>query len=431
MTTHGCGDPFFHLEFIEICFKITLMENQKLYVVMVGLPARGKSTIANRLKENLTKDSIKTRIFNNGALRRRLDLKNTSFAEFYDPKNTEGAALRERIALMNLERANRYLANHGQVAILDATNVSIKRRNKITSLLKGPPLLFIECINDDPEILTASILRKIAHAEFNHFEKKAAIQNFRRRIDYYKTIYTPVREGRNFIKLDSLNNQIIQEELVDDIPYYDRIRDFLMTDSVKSLFLIRHGETYFNLENRIGGDSGLTGGGKAQAKSLAVYFKNKKIPVIFTSNKKRTIQTAQPIKELQENCTIIQFGEFNEIDSGICECMSYKEIRKQMPDVYSARKRDKYNYIYPKGEGYISMKGRIDMGIKKALYLSSNSDNIMIIGHQAVNRMILSHFLYRRPEDVPYIYIPQDKFYHIVATQNKKLFQLKRYNISS
>jgi broad specificity phosphatase PhoE len=107
--------------------------------------------------------------------------------------------------------------------------------------------------------------------------------------------------------------------------------------------------------------------------------------------------------------------------------MSYKEIREQMPDVYSARKRDKYKYIYPKGEGYISMKSRIDMGIKKALYLSSNSDNIMIIGHQAVNRMILSHFLYRRPEDVPYIYIPQDKFYHIVATQDKKLFQLKRF----
>jgi broad specificity phosphatase PhoE len=74
------------------------------------------------------------------------------------------------------------------------------------------------------------------------------------------------------------------------------------------------------------------------------------------------------------------------------------------------------------------MKSRIDTGIKKALYLSSNSDNIMIIGHQAVNRMILSHFLYRRPGDVPYIYIPQDKFYHIVATQDKKLFQLKKYN---
>jgi len=73
------------------------------------------------------------------------------------------------------------------------------------------------------------------------------------------------------------------------------------------------------------------------------------------------------------------------------------------------------------------MKDRIDRGIKKAIYLSGVSQNIMIIGHRAVNRMILAHFLYRRTEDVPYTYIPQDKFYHIVATQNKKLFELKRF----
>jgi broad specificity phosphatase PhoE len=98
-----------------------------------------------------------------------------------------------------------------------------------------------------------------------------------------------------------------------------------------------------------------------------------------------------------------------------------------MPHVYIRRKEDKFNYIYPGGEGYATMKQRIDSGIKKALYLSSNSQNVMIVGHRAVNRMILSHFLFRRKEDVPYSYIPQDKFYHIVATQNKKLFQLKKY----
>jgi len=98
-----------------------------------------------------------------------------------------------------------------------------------------------------------------------------------------------------------------------------------------------------------------------------------------------------------------------------------------MPEIYRARKENKYGYVYPGGEGYASMKERIDKGIKKALYLSGASGNIMIIGHRAVNRMILSHFLYRREEDVPYIYIPQDKYYHIVATQNKKLFQLKAF----
>ena len=251
--------------------------------------------------------------------------------------------------------------------------------------------------------------------------------SFRKRINYYNAIYSPIRNHRNFVKLDSLNNQITQEKLVDEIPNYERIRDCLVTDSVKSLFLIRHGETHFNLEDRIGGDSSLTKGGIVQAEALAAYFENKQIPIIFTSEKKRTIQTAEPIKALQKNCAIMPLQEFNEIDSGICECMSYDEIREKRPDVYGARKRDKYNYIYPEGEGYVTMRQRIDRGIKKTLYLSSNSNNIMIIGHRAVNRMILSHFLYRRPEDVPYIYIPQDKFYHIVATQDKKLFQLKKY----
>ena len=403
------------------------MEDRKLYIIMVGLPARGKSTIATKLKENLVKDDIKTRIFNNGDVRRRLARDNTSGPEFYHPKNKEGMAFREKIALLNLDRAKNYLSNKGQVAVLDATNVSLRRRDKIINFLRGHILLFIECINEDQEILEASILRKITLPEFHKMKKDEAIQSFKQRIHYYDTIYSPIGNERNFVKLNSLYNQIIQEEIVDDIPYYDRIRDFLVTDTVKNLFLIRHGETYFNLEDRIGGDSGLTKNGRAQARALAAYFKNKKIPVIFTSRKKRTIQTAEPIKRLQDNCMIISLEEFNEIDSGVCECMSYEEIRKKMPHVYSTRKGNKYNYIYPKGEGYVSMKERIDTGIKKALYLSRDSANIMIIGHRGVNRMILSHFLYRRTEDVPYIYIPQDKFYHIVATQDKKLFQLKKY----
>lgn len=394
---------------------------------MVGLPARGKSTIAKKLKENLEKDNIKTRIFNNGDLRRRLSGDETWRPEFYDPTNKEGFALREKIALININGAQKYLSNKGQVAILDATNVSQSRREKIGAILKNHPQLFIECINDDEDILEASILRKISLSEFNKLDTQTAISIFKQRIDYYDSIYSHLKNERNFVKLHSLNNQIMEEEIRQDIPFYSRIRDFLVTDTVKNMFLIRHGETYFNLEDRIGGDSDLTDKGKAQAQALALHFKTKTIPFIFTSKMKRTIQTAEPIRQLQKDCTIIALEEFDEIDSGICECMSYEEIRREMPQVYSRRKEDKYNYVYPKGEGYVSMKKRIDMGIKKALYLASNSQNIMIVGHQAANRMILSHFLYRRTEDVPYIYIPQDKYYHIIATQDKKLFQLRRY----
>jgi broad specificity phosphatase PhoE/predicted kinase len=403
------------------------MENNKLYIVMVGLPARGKSTTATKIKEDLKNDAIKTMIFNNGDLRRKLITNNTSIAEFYDPKNKEGLNAREKIALINIERAQKYLRRGGNVAILDATNASLKRRKKIQDMLNDHPILFIECINNNEEILNASIQRKTETPEFKYMTREESLNTFKRRISYYANIYIPLKKELNFIKLDSLNKKVMQEEIRDNIPYYDQIRDFLATDTVKHLYLIRHGETYFNLENRIGGDSELTENGRSQGKALADYFGTKEIPLIFTSEKKRTIQTAEPIKALQKKCTIIPLTEFNEIDSGICESMSYEEIRADMPQVYNARKKDKYNYTYPKGEGYATMKERIDLGINKVLYLSDTAKNIMIIGHRAANRMILSHFLFRREEDVPYIYIPQDKFYYISVTQNRKLFQLKKY----
>lgn len=403
-------------------------KDEKLYIVMVGLPSQGKSTIAYRLKDIFTKNDIPTRIFNNGQLRRRYArLKNTWAADFFHPANTEATELRKRFAIINMNWARKYVNSKGQVAVLDATNVSQERRNLIYERLNDHPILFIECINEDEEIVDMSITQKVKAPEFGGLDEAHAIGEFKRRIEYYRMIYSPLGKERNYIRMDSLHNRILEEKLTDQLPLYSRIRDCLVTDVVKSLFLIRHTETYFNVEDRIGGDSDLTPKGIEQAHALARFFRNKKISYIFTSEKKRTIQTAEPIRALQQDCTIVPLKEFNEIHSGICEGMSYDEIQRFMPDVYSARKADKYHYTYPGGEGYNSMKERIKIGIKKAFYLNRKPDNIMIIGHRAVNRMILSHFLYRRQEDVPYIYVPQDKFYHIVATQDRKVFELKKY----
>ena len=394
---------------------------------MVGLPARGKSTIATKLKACLMNESIEARVFNNGNLRRSMITNNTSYARFFDANNNEAFAIREKVALQNMENAQRFLSRNGNVAILDASNISRERRKKIQAKLSDYPLLFIECINDDEDILNASIQRKINLDEFGHLTKDEAAKSFNERISYYKSIEEHLERENNYIRLDSLLNRIINEEQSDSIPYYEQIRDFLTANTVENFYLIRHGATYYNLEDRIGGDSSLTDKGKEQAKGLADYFKNIKIPLIFTSSKKRTYETALPIKETQKDCTIIKLSEFDEIDSGICECMSYDEIKERMPRVHSERKKDKYNYIYPRGEGYVSMQKRITRGIKKALYLSNPGDNIMIVGHRAVNRMILSHFLFRREEDVPFIYMPQDKFYYISITQSKKHFELKKF----
>jgi broad specificity phosphatase PhoE/predicted kinase len=403
-------------------------KDEKLYIVMIGLPARGKSTLAIQMQETFMKNQISTRIFNNGTLRRRYrSLGNTFFADFYRPDNMKAVELRKRFALMNTQRAKDYLNSKGQVAILDATNVSRERRELIEEHLRDHPILYIECINSDEEILHLSILGKIKSPEFAGVSQSEAREEFEKRIHYYEMIYAPLKIERNYIRMDSLHNRIFDEKVLDAIPLYSRIRDFLVTDVVKNLFLIRHTETFYNVEDRIGGDPPLTPWGIEQAKTLARFFRNRKISYIFTSKKQRTTQTAEPIAELQKDCTIIPLKEFDEIDGGICEGMSYQEIQEKRPEVYYAREADKYNYIYPNGEGYVTMKQRIELGIKKAFFLNQHADNIMLIGHRGVNRMILAHFLYRRDEDVPYIYVPQDKFYHITATQDKKLFQLRKY----
>ena len=405
------------------------MSDEKLYIALMGLPARGKSTLGMRLKDAFRRDNIPTRIFNNGNLRRACrPAAETSRAEFYSPENKQALEERNNFARINMERAKNYLSGNGQVAILDAANVGRDRRAKIEAFLDDHPVLFIECVNDDKEILSLSILEKTRLPEFGRLATGKAEKEFIKRIEYYKMAYQPLESERNYIRLNSLQNRIIGEKHTDSTPLYAQLRDYLVTDEVKNLFLIRHAQTIYNIEDRIGGDPGLTAKGKQQARALGKFFSTKKISYIFTSSKTRTRLTAQAIARMQEDCRVIPLKEFDEINAGICEGMTYAEIEKEMPHVFGEREAHKYSYVYPGGESYESMKARVEEGIKKSFFLNRRSRNIMIVGHQAVNRLVLSHFLYRRTEDVPFIYVPQDRFYHIVSTQHKKMFELKKYD---
>ena len=69
---------------------------QKLLIVMVGLPARGKSFIAHRLTNYLTWYGLDTRVFNVGAYRRMVGGKEDP--EFFDHSNAQASAKREELA---------------------------------------------------------------------------------------------------------------------------------------------------------------------------------------------------------------------------------------------------------------------------------------------------------------------------------------------
>jgi Fructose-2,6-bisphosphatase len=401
---------------------------RKLVIVMVGLPARGKSTMARKLGRTLELDGITVRIFNNGELRRKLDTdKTTSSSEFFSPANVQGKEMRERISRMNIELAQAFLREGGEVAIMDASNVTRERRQTLVAAFPDLPLCFIECLNADEEALEANLERKVGLKEFCHLSREKALESFVKRIAYYESIYEPLDTEPNRILLDSFDSCILQERITDVLPYYDRIRDILTTRIVRNLFLVRHGETYYNREDRIGGDSDLTDKGLEQAHALAEHFATVRIPIIFTSNYKRTLQTATPIADRQDPCSIIALPEFNEIHAGVCEGMTYEEIRRQMPHVAKARGPNKYRYVYPEGEGYATMEERVHRGLKKVFFLNNYDENIMIVGHRAVNRMILSCFLSRQEEEIPYIYMPQDRYYHIQIDPHKRLFELVPY----
>ncbi len=398
----------------------------KLYVAMVGLPARGKSTLVRRIKEGLEGEGVKAGIFNNGDVRRSMMGPETTDPEFYSPGNQFGLMARDLIARRNMEMARDFLAGDGVVAILDATNASRARRQNIEEFLTDYPVLFIECVNEDKFLQDAFILRKIRLPEYQGHEKQDALENFQKRISYYENVYSPVGEERYWMRVDATANKILAERPCDGSPYYPALRDIVTSIWVRELYLARHGQTEFNVEGRIGGDPNLTPKGMAQAKALADYLKGKEIPHIFTSTRQRSHQTAMPVLATRAEATHTALEEFDELWAGDCENMLYSEIAENMPDVTKGRHADKYGYRYPNGESYADLRGRVSQGLRRAFFLASNKP-LMIVGHQAINRMILSIFLMQRTEDIPYIYIPQNQFYYISTTARRKLFELVRF----
>ena len=159
---------------------------------MVGLPARGKSTLARRICQGLKEEGVRARIFNNGELRRTLYGSDSTDADFYDPRDLEHKRMREQIAMRNIKRAQGWLDSDGAVAVLDATNASRERRQLIETMLTDHPVLFVECVNEDAMLQDICIRRKTALPEFASYTQEEALASFLKRIRYYESIYVPL-----------------------------------------------------------------------------------------------------------------------------------------------------------------------------------------------------------------------------------------------
>ena len=185
------------------------MSQAKLYLVMVGLPARGKSTVARKIKENLNKEGIKTRIFNNGDLRRQLYHRFTP-PPFLLLRQQPGGGRDKTPAGRDQPQPRPVSIWPIRARWPSWTPPTFKRSagDWIRRTLTDHPLLFLECVNTDEAILKASVQRKIQLSEFDQIDDVTATHYFNQRIKYYEARHTPVRATRNHVRLDTLNNRI-------------------------------------------------------------------------------------------------------------------------------------------------------------------------------------------------------------------------------
>ncbi len=160
------------------------------------------------------------------------------------------------------------------------------------------------------------------------------------------------------------------------------------------LILIRHGATEWNKRGRYCGwrDIGLSREGKLQAKSLAKSLKSIKFDKIYSSDRKRALQTARIIFK---KAKVTKVCALREIDFGVLEGLRHKEIMKKYPFVYKKWLSDPYQDCIPKAEPMNAFKKRVNRAIKKIVRLNPGK-NLAIVCHGGVIGIFVSSILKSR-----------------------------------
>ncbi|MFC1659525.1 histidine phosphatase family protein [Pseudomonadota bacterium] len=154
------------------------------------------------------------------------------------------------------------------------------------------------------------------------------------------------------------------------------------------LYIIRHGETEWNVKRLVQGkkDSKLTEKGIGQAKDIAklLHKINKEMHnyKFIISTLGRTKQTFEVMKqELGINTNCICEPLLEEISFGIFEGITRNERLKKFPKEVELNEQDIWHLVYPEGESRAMLAERLKTFIKKY----KNIENKIVITHNAVS----------------------------------------------
>lgn len=160
------------------------------------------------------------------------------------------------------------------------------------------------------------------------------------------------------------------------------------------LLLVRHGETELRSSERLWGstDVELSADGLKQAEKLRDRLAEEKIDVIYSSNLKRALVTAETIAS-RHQLDIIPCDELHEIDFGDTEGLTYEEINRLYPEYVKLRREKGTSVRFPGGESLDDLGQRVSIFVNNRLEQHKEEETLLVVAHAGVARILICQLL--------------------------------------
>jgi len=186
-----------------------------------------------------------------------------------------------------------------------------------------------------------------------------------------------------------------------------------MTDPI--LYLLRHGETEFNVAGRLQGqlDSPLTARGRTQARAHGALLKTLIAEPaawrVVASPLGRTMDTARlACAELGLSETAIETDpRLQEIAFGDWEGLTWAEAEARDPDRWAERERDRWGFVVPGGESYEMV------ALRAEAFLEEPRGNTIVVSHGGTGRVLRGLYTRLAPEQIKTLEQPQDALHRL------------------
>jgi broad specificity phosphatase PhoE len=176
------------------------------------------------------------------------------------------------------------------------------------------------------------------------------------------------------------------------------------------LYLGRHGQSEYQLEGRMGGNSPLTQVGIKHSEKISTYLEGISLQEIYCSTLIRSRQTAEIIKKSHKEAELIQTEKLAELNAGDMDKISFHDFKHKHKQMYESIENNKFNWAFPNGESYATMTERFKPTLEEIM---KKEGNFFIAGHQALNRAIIGHLLNLPQNQTPFLSIPNEALFAI------------------